>query len=172
MRQGMDLLGVHPRVVPLLKVEDARLDPVLLANALLALAVKVPDRLRQRPRDVGVLALQRIPHGVRRHEVRLAALERLRDAQQAHEICVVGVEELARVGAVDAYAVNRRAVFPEIFDVAEDVAVGVLRDKVPEVGAQALNAVSMYGSVSEKGYGVPCMQQRSCGCPTASSESP
>lgn len=113
-----NILRVHPRVLPLLEVKHTRLNPVLLAHALLPLAVKVPNRLRQRPGDVGILLLQRIPHGVRRHEVRLAAFQRLRDAQQADKVGVVGVEELPRVGAVDAHAVNGRAVFAEILDVA------------------------------------------------------
>lgn len=75
---------------------------------------------------------------MRGHEVGLPAFQRFRDAQQSNKIGVVGVEELPRVGTVDAHPVNRTAVLAQIFDVSEDVSMSVLRDEVAEVGAQTL----------------------------------
>jgi hypothetical protein len=75
---------------------------------------------------------------MRRHQVRLAPFQRLRDAQQPDEVRVISVEELPRVGAVDAHAVDGAGVFAEILDVPEDVAMSVLRDEVAEVSSEAL----------------------------------
>ena len=60
-------------------------------------------------------------------DVGFAAFERAGDAQEPDNVAVVGVEELARRGAVDADAVDLGGVVADVFDVAEDVAVGVLR---------------------------------------------
>ena len=70
-------------------------------------------------------------------EVGLAAFHGALDAQQADDVGVVGVEELARVGAVDAGLVDLGGVVAEVLDVAEDVAATVLGDEVAEVGAEA-----------------------------------
>ena len=49
-----------------------------------------------------------------------------RDAEEADGVGIVSVEELARVGAVDADFVDLRGVVSDVFDVAEDMAAGVL----------------------------------------------
>jgi len=59
-------------------------------------------------------------------DVGFAAFERASDAQEADDVAVVGVEELTRRGAVDTDAVDLVGVVADVFDVAEDVAVGVL----------------------------------------------
>lgn len=70
-------------------------------------------------------------------DVALAAVLGTGDAQEAHDVRVIGVEELPRVGAVDADLVDLRAVLAQVLDVTEDVAPAVLRDRVPDVRAQA-----------------------------------
>jgi hypothetical protein len=61
-------------------------------------------------------------------DVRLAALLGLLEAEEADNVGVVGVEVLARSGGVDADLVDLGGVVAEVLDVAEDVALVVLRD--------------------------------------------
>lgn len=63
------ILGVHTGVLSLFEVDDAGPDPFFLALACLALAVKVPDGLREGPEDVGTLLVQGIVDVVRGHDV-------------------------------------------------------------------------------------------------------
>lgn len=63
-------------------------------------------------------------------DIGFAAAHGAGDAEEPDEVAVVAVEELACVGAVDADFVDLAGVFAEVFDVAEDVAAGVLRDKI------------------------------------------
>ena len=128
-------LRVHPPSLPFLKVKHTRPNPLLLPDARLPFPIKVPDRLRQRARHVRILHLQRVPDFMRGDEIRLPALQRLRYAQQAYQIGVIRVEELPRVGPVDAHAGYSGWVVAEILDVPQDVSVGVLRDEVAQVGA-------------------------------------
>lgn len=129
-RQGLDEVGVPLAVDAALaaglEVEDAGADPLLLAVADLALAVKVPHGLRQQLRHVRVLGLQRVPHVVDGHDVALAALLRPVHAQQAHDVARVRVEELPRRRAVDAHPVDLRRVVAHVLDVAQHVAAPVL----------------------------------------------
>jgi hypothetical protein len=109
---------------------------------------------------------------VRRHQVRLAAFQRLRDTQQSDKVRVISVEELPRVGAIDAHAVDGAGVLAEILDVPENVAMSVLRDEVAEVGSKALCSASASTGAVAEGWCVPCMPQRSCGCPIPAPASP
>lgn len=140
-RQGLDKvrvpLAVDAALAPGLEVEDGGANPLLLALADLALAVKVPHRLGQQLRHIRVLGLQRVPHVVDGDDVALAALLRPVDAQQAHDVARVRVEELPRRRPVDAHPVDLRRVVAHVLDVAQHVAATVLRDEVPDVGAQA-----------------------------------
>lgn len=131
------LLRVYPRVVTCLQVKHTRPDPLLLTLACLSLAVKVPNRLRQQLRDVGMFLLQYVPDLMAAHQVTLTTLQRLSDAQQANKIRVVGVEELSRICTVDAYLVNLRRILAEILDMTEDMAARVLTDKVAQVCSEA-----------------------------------
>lgn len=140
-RQALDKvrvpLAVDAALAAGLEVEDAGADPLLLALADLALAVKVPHGLRQQLRDVRVLGLQGVPDVVDGDDVALAALLRAVHAQQAHDVARVRVEELPRRRPVDAHLVDLRRVVAHVLDVAQHVAAAVLRDEVPDVGAQA-----------------------------------
>ena len=128
-------------MVSLLQVEHSRSYPILLSYTLLSLPVKIPDRLRQEPRYIRVLFLQRVPHGMARYKVALATLKGLRNAQQTYKIGVVGVEELPGVGPVDAHAVYGTGILAEILYVTQDMAVGVLRNEVAQISAQALQEI-------------------------------
>lgn len=140
-RQALDKvrvpLAVHTSLAARLQKEDGRLDPLVLALADLALAVKVPDGLGQQLGHVRVLALQRVPDVVHADNVALAALLRAVAAQQADNVARVGVEELPRRRAVDAHAVDLRRVVAHVLDVAQHVAPPVLADEVAQVRAQA-----------------------------------
>lgn len=140
-RQALDKvripLAVHTSLAPRLEEEHTRLDPLLLALAHLALAIKVPHRTGQQLGHIRVLSLQRVPHMVHAHNITLATFLRAVDTQQADNIARVGVEELPRRGAVDAHAVDLGRVVADVLDVAEDVAAAVLGDEVAQVGAEA-----------------------------------
>lgn len=105
--------------------------------ALLTLAVKVPDGLCQRLSNIGVLLLECVPDVVDADNIALAALGCAVQAEQADNIGVIAVEELASCGTVDADLVNLCCVITDIFHMTQDMAVGVLRDKVAQVGAKA-----------------------------------
>lgn len=140
-RQALDKvripLAVHAAFSPRLEEKHARLDPLLLAFADLALTVKVPHRTGQQLGHVRVLGLERVPDMVHADNVALAALLCAVAAQQADNVARVGVEELPGRGAVDAHAVDLGGVVADVLDVAQHVAAAVLRDEVAEVGAQA-----------------------------------
>ena len=70
-------------------------------------------------------------------EVGFATLEGPRDAEETDDVGVVGVEVLARVGAVDADFVRLRGIFADVLDVPKNVATAVLADEVAKVGSQA-----------------------------------
>ena len=150
-------LGVDPALASGFEEEDGGADPRLLAGGDLALPVEVPDGLGEEVGDVRALRLQRVPDQVGGGDVALAAVGGARDAQQADDVGVVGVEELARVGAVDAHFVDRARVFAQVLDVAEDVAAAVLRDRVADVGGQPhvgdgalVQAPGLHGEVLEE----------------------
>ncbi len=130
------LLGLGVGGVRRLEIEDAGANIRLLADAHLALAIKIPHGPRQELRNIGILGLQDVPDVMHARDVALAALLGAREAQQPHDVGVVRVEELARVGPVDAHLVNGLAVFAQVLDVPEDVAPPVLRHRVANVRAQ------------------------------------
>lgn len=133
-------LAVHALFLALLgrlEIEDTRADVLVLAVRRLAFAVEVPHRLGQQLGDVRVLGLQDVPHAVDAGHVGFTALLGAGDAQQPDDVGVVGVEELARVGAVDAHLVDLLAVLAQILDVAQDVAPPVLAHGVADVRAQS-----------------------------------
>lgn len=120
-----------------LEVEDGRADVGLLAARHLALAVEIPHRLGQQVGHVRVSGLQGVPHVVDGGDVGLAAFLGACEAEEPHDVRVVGVEELPRVGAVDAHLVDLRAVLAQVLDVAQDVPASVLAHRVSDVRAQA-----------------------------------
>ena len=131
--------AVNPLLLALLgnfEVENTRPYEVLLPPTRLPLPIKIPHRPGQKFRNIWVFLLQNIPHVMHTGHVALPALFRARDAQQADDIAVVGMEELPGVRAVDAHFVDPRAVFAEIFHMAEYVTAAVLRDRVADVCAQ------------------------------------
>lgn len=139
--EGLDVVGiplaVQSALAAVLNIHNRLTDPLLLALGDLALAVKVPDGLGQELGDVGVFLLKGVPYVVDRDDIRLAALLRAVHAEETDDVAVVGVEELARRGAVDADSVDLGRVVADVLDVAEHVAAPVLRDEVAQVGAQA-----------------------------------
>lgn len=126
-------LGVDSSIGLGLQVEDACADPLLLSFASLPLAIKVPDGLDQRLELLRMMLLEVIEDVMRRGNVALSSLQRSCDAEQAHDVRIVGMEELACVGPVDSDFVNLRRIVAQVFDVAENVAVAILRDKVAQV---------------------------------------
>lgn len=66
--KGLDIVrvpfGVDTTIGLRLEVEDGCADPVLLANRLFTLAVKVPDGLGEQLGDIRVLLLQCVPYSV------------------------------------------------------------------------------------------------------------
>lgn len=131
-------LAVQPRrsLGVILEVEDSRLHPRLLACRHLALAIRIPDRLAEQPGHFGMLSLQAVEDAMLRADIRLAALHRLGHAEQPDDVARVGVEELPRVGPINADAVCLRRVLAEVLDVAQDVSAAVLAHKVAQVRAQ------------------------------------
>jgi len=129
--EGLDEIRIPFAVDALLALGfdiQHRLDrPLPLPDTRLQPPAEVPNRLRQRLDHIGAFLLQDIVHFVDTGDVGFAAFERAGDAQEPDNVAVVGVEELARRGAVDADAVDLGGVVADVFDVAEDVAVGVLR---------------------------------------------
>lgn len=107
MSGGGSVLGVYSGVLAGFQVEDACLDPFLLADTCLALPVEVPDRLRKRPGNVGTLLLECVPDVMRGNKVRLASLKSTGNAQQADNVRVVGVEELADVSSASFNAASK-----------------------------------------------------------------
>ena len=59
-----------------LKIKYTGPDPRFLSLAHLALAIEIPNRLRQRLKHIRAIRLQIIVHGMARHNVGLAALQR------------------------------------------------------------------------------------------------
>ena len=120
-----------------LEVEDAGADVRVLALADLALAVEVPDGRGEQLGDGRVFVLQDVPDLVDAGDVGLAAFLGAGQAQQANDVGIIGVEELPRVRPVDPHLVDLRAVLPQVLHVAQDVALAVLRHRVPDVRAQS-----------------------------------
>jgi len=120
---------VHAPLLPLthgLDIDHRLHSPLPLPLSRLQPTREVPNRLRQRLDDIRAFLLQDIKHLMHGRDVGFAALEGAGDAQEPDDVAVVGVEELTRGGAVDADAVDLVGVVADVFDVAEDVAVGVL----------------------------------------------
>lgn len=97
-RERFDLLGIHPALPSRLEVHDACSDILLLALAGLALAVYVPDGLRQGLENIGTFPGKDIVYMVARGEVRLPSLESLCNAQETNDVAVISVEELTSEG--------------------------------------------------------------------------
>ena len=140
-REGLDIvrvpLAVQPALAAVLNVHNRLADPLLLALAHLALAIKVPDGLGQELSHIGVLLLEGVPDVVHRHDIRLAAFLRAVHAQQTDDIAIIGMEELSRGSAVDAHGMDLGRIIADVLDVAQGVAAAVLRDEVAQVGSQA-----------------------------------
>lgn len=138
--QRLDIVGiplaVETALATVLYVNNRLANPLLLAIADLALAVKVPDRLGQSLGNIRVLLLENVPDVMNRDNVALTTLLGAVYAQKTDDITIISVEELAGGSAIDADGVDLSRVITDILDVAEDVAAAVLRDKVSKIGAE------------------------------------
>lgn len=110
-----------------------------LALAHLALSVEVPVGLGEGACNVGAVLLQVVPEVVAGDDVALASLEGAVQAAEADQAARrVDVEVLTGRGAVDADLVDvvagEVAAF-DVLDVAEQVALAILRDGVAQVSA-------------------------------------
>ena len=128
--------AVHPTFTAILNIEDRLPDPFLLSIGHLSLPVEVPDRLRQRFGNIGVLALQCVPDVVYAHNVALPTLKSAMDTKKTDNICIVGVEELASRRPVDTDLVDLRRVVTHVLYMSEDMAASILRYKVADIGSE------------------------------------
>ncbi len=72
-----------------------------------------------------MFALRGVPHVVDADDIALAAFRRAVNAEKPDDVAVVGVEELARCGAVDPDGVDLSWIVADVLDVAQDVATPV-----------------------------------------------
>ena len=115
--------------------EERHAEPRLLARRHLAAAVHV-DRLIKLGQQVGPPPHQLVVHGRAAHDHALAAFLGAVDAEQAHDIAGIGMEaELG--GALGQPPVVVLLGVADIDDVADDMAVAVLGDRIADVARES-----------------------------------
>lgn len=92
---GWYILDINPPILPNFLIENTCSNPLLLSLTNLTLAIKVPNRFRERFRHVGVRALKEIEYLVRGDDIGFASAMCFVQAEQSHNVAVVGVEELS-----------------------------------------------------------------------------
>ena len=160
----LDVLAhVDAAQAPRVPVVDRHVEPGLHALGHLAAAVG-RIRLEQRRHEVGPAREHFVVERHRAGDEALAARPGGLQAQQAHHVDRVGVVLELAAGLVVAH-LRVVDVEPEVLDVAEQVALGVLRARAPEVRADAhvgdrllLARVALHRKAAQHGEAAPFEQ--------------